>query len=91
VNIEFSRITPNLKLDGVAARQADNADKIAGNEAKPLFSDSLFVKENEHFALGDSDGVNMDEVEKELVRDDQLGKLFSSHFNFEPPEMPVFV
>jgi hypothetical protein len=33
----------------------------------------------------------MDEIEKELVRDDKLGKLFSSEFNFEPPEMPVFV
>jgi hypothetical protein len=33
----------------------------------------------------------MDEIEKELVRDDKLGKLFSSEFKYEPPEMPVFV
>jgi hypothetical protein len=35
--------------------------------------------------------MDMDEIEKELVRDDKLGKLFSSEFKFEPPEMPLFV
>ena len=45
------------------------------------------------FAIG-SDYIgyyDMDEIEKELVRDDKLGKLFSSEFKYEPPEMPVFV
>jgi hypothetical protein len=35
--------------------------------------------------------IDFDELEKELVRDDRLGKLFSSQFNYEPPETPVFV
>ena len=91
MNIEFSRIMPNLKLDGAEPRQVVNVDKNAANAAKQLFSDSLVVKESENFSLGDMDDINMDEVEKELVRDDKLGKLFSSQFNFEPPEMPVFV
>jgi hypothetical protein len=65
--------------------------KITENAAKQLFSDSLTIKESENFALGDIDGIDMDEIEKELVRDDKLGKLFSSEFNFEPPEMPNFV
>jgi hypothetical protein len=91
MNIEFSRIMPNLKLDGAEPRQVVNVDKNATNAAKQLFSDSLVVKESENFSLGDMDDINMDEVEKELVRDDKLGKLFSSQFNFKPPEMPVFV
>ena len=91
MNIEFSRIISNLKLGEVEPRQADNVDKIAENMSKPLFSDSLVVKESENFALGDIGEMHMDEIEKELVRDDKLGKLFSSEFNFEPPEMPNFV
>ena len=91
MNIEFPRITPNLKLGEVGARQTDNADEITENTAKQLFSNSLFIKESENFALGDIGEMDMDEIEKELVRDDKLGKLFSSEFNFEPPEMPVFV
>ena len=91
MNIEFPRITPSLKLGEVEARQADNVDKITENAAKQLFSDSLVVKESENFALGDSGEIDMDEIEKELVRDDKLGKLFSSEFKYEPPEMPVFV
>ena len=91
MNIEFPRITPNLKLGEVGARHADNVDKITENATKQLFSDSLVIKESENFALGDIGEMDMDEIEKELVRDDKLGKLFSSEFNFEPPEMPVFV
>jgi hypothetical protein len=91
MNIEFPRIMPNLKLGEVETRQADNVNKVAENTAKQLFSDSLTIKESENFALGDIGEMDMDEIEKELVRDDKLGKLFSSEFNFEPPEMPVFV
>jgi hypothetical protein len=91
MNIEFSRITPNLKLDGFESAQSANAAKSAENASESLFSDSLVVKESENFSLGDMGGVDMDEIEKELVRDDKLGKLFSSEFNFEPPEMPNFV
>ena len=91
MNIEFPRITPNLKLGEAGARQADNVNKITENAAKQLFSDSLTIKESENFALGDIDEMDMDEIEKELVRDDKLGKLFSSAFKYEPPEMPVFV
>ena len=91
MNIEFPRITPNLKLGEVGARQADNVDKITENAKESLFSDSLTIKESENFALGDIGEMDMDEIEKELVRDDTLGKLFSSEFKYEPPEMPVFV
>ena len=91
MNVEFPKIMSNLKLGEVGARQADNVDKITENAAKQLFSNSLFIKESENFALGDIDGIDMDEIEKELVRDDKLGKLFSSEFKFEPPEMPLFV
>ena len=91
MNIEFPRIMPNLKLGEVETRQADNVNKVAENASKQLFSDSLVIKERENFALGDIGEMDMDEIEKDLVRDDKLGKLFSSRFNFEPPEMPVFV
>jgi hypothetical protein len=91
MNIEFPRISPNLKLEGSEVLQAANTAKSAENAAKQLFSDSLVIKESENFALGDIGEMDMDEIEKELVRDDKLGKLFSSEFNFEPPEMPVFV
>ena len=91
MNIEFPRIMPNLKLGEVETRQADNVNKVAENASKQLFSDSLVIKERENFALGDIGEMDMDEIEKELVRDDKLGKLFSSEFNFEPPEMPVFI
>ena len=95
MNIEFSRIMSNLKLGGAGesamAANAANAANAAEKATKPLFSEALVVKESENFSLSLMDGVDMDELEKELVRDDRLGKLFSSHFNFEPPEMPVFV
>ena len=91
MNIEFSRIPPNMKLDGSDFAKAADVAKVAENSAKSLFSESLVVKERENFALGDLGDIDSDELEKELVRDDKLGKLFSSHFNFEPPEMPVFV
>ena len=91
MNIEFSRIMPNLKLDGIETAKAADVKKTAEIATEPLFSDSLVVKERENFALGDLGDIDSDELEKELVRDDKLGKLFSSRFNFEPPEMPVFV
>ena len=91
MNIDFSRIMPNMKFDGVDPVKAADAAKVAENAAEPLFSDALVVKESENFAFGDMGEIDPDELEKELVRDDKLGKLFSSHFNFEPPEMPVFV
>ena len=91
MNVEFPKIMSNLKFGEVGARQADNVDKITENTAKQLFSNSLVVKESENFALGDISEMNMDEIEKELVRDDKLGNLFSSQFKYEPPEMPVFV
>ena len=91
MNIEFSRITPNLTLDGVAPAQVDDVAKTAKKPSELLFSDSLVVKERENFSLGDMAGIDLDEVEKDLVRDDKLGKLFSSQFDFEPPEMPNFV
>ena len=91
MNIEFPRITPNLKLDGIETVQADNAAKSAEKVKESLFSGSLVVKESENFSLGDMSEIDMDEIEKELVRDDKLGKLFSSEFDFEPPDMPNFV
>ena len=91
MNVEFPRIMPNLKLGEVETRQADNVNKVAENTSKQLFSNSLVIKESENFALGDIGEMDMDEIEKELVRDDKLGKLFSSEFKYEPPEMPVFV
>ena len=91
MNIDFSRIMPNMKLDGVDPVKAADAAKVAENSAEPLFSGALVVKESENFALGDMGEIDPDELEKELVRDDKLGKLFSSEFNFEPPDMPVFV
>ena len=91
MNIEFPRITPNLKLDGIETVQADNAAKSAEKAKESLFSDSLVVKESENFSLGEMSEIDMDEIEKELVRDDKLGKLFSSEFDFEPPDMPNFV
>lgn len=91
MNIEFSRITPNLKLDGTDPVHADNVANPAAKAVESLFADSLVVKESENFSFGGMDEIDMDEVEKELVRDDRLGKLFSSQFDFEPPEMPVFV
>ena len=91
MNIEFSRITPNLNLDKIGSDQVSNVAKMPENVAEPLFSDALIVKESENFALSDMGEIDMDELEKELVRDDKLGKLFSSKFNFDPPEMPVFV
>jgi hypothetical protein len=91
MNIEFPRITPNLKLEGSEALQAANAAKSVEKAKESLFLNSLVIKESENFALGDIDGIDMDEIEKELVRDDKLGKLFSSEFKYEPPEMPVFV
>ena len=91
MNVEFPRISPNLKLEGSEVLQAANTAKSAENAAKQLFSDSLVIKESENFALGDIGEMDMDEIEKELVRDDKLGNLFSSAFKYEPPEMPVFV
>ena len=91
MNIEFPRITPNLKLDGIETVQADNAAKSAEKAKESLFLDSLVVKESENFSLGDMSEIDMDEIEKELVRDDKLGKLFSSEFDFEPPDLPNFV
>ena len=92
MNIEFARVMPNLKLGGAgeSAMTTDSAN-VAEKATKPLFSEALVVKESENFSLSLMDGIDMDEIEKNLVRDDKLGKLFSSHFNFEPPEMPVFV
>jgi hypothetical protein len=91
MKIEFPRITPNLKLEGNEVLQAANTAKSVEKAKESLFSNSLVIKESENFALGDIDGIDMDEIEKELVRDDKLGKLFSSEFKFEPPEMPLFV
>jgi hypothetical protein len=91
MNIEFPRITPNLNLEGSEALQVANAAKSVEKAKELLFSNSLVIKESENFALGDIGEMDMDEIEKELVRDDKLGKLFSSEFNFEPPEMPNFV
>ena len=91
MNIEFPRITPNLKLEGSEALQAANAAKSMEKAKESLFSNSLVIKQSENFALGDIGEMDMDEIEKELVRDDKLGKLFSSEFKYEPPEMPVFV
>ena len=91
MNIEFPRITPNLKLEGSEVIQAANATKSVEKAKESLFSNSLVIKESEYFALGDFGEMDMDEIEKELVRDDKLGKLFSSQFKYEPPEMPVFV
>ena len=91
MNIDFSRIMPNLNVGGLEAAKAGNTAKTAENVAEPLFSDSLIVKEREDFSLSELGEIDPDELEKELVRDDKLGKLFSSHFDFEPPEMPVFV
>ena len=91
MNIEFPRITPNLTLEGSKALQAANAAKSVEKAKESLFSNSLVIKESENFALGDIGEMDMDEIEKELVRDDKLGNLFSSGFKYEPPEMPVFV
>lgn len=91
MDIEFSRIMPNLKLGELEARQADSVDNFVESAAKQLFSDALVIKESENFSLGDIGGVDLDEIEKELVRDDKLGKLFSSELAYEPPAMPVFV
>ena len=92
MNIEFARVMPNLKLGGAGeSAMATDSTNVAEKATKPLFSEALVVKESENFSLSLMDGIDMDEIEKNLVRDDKLGKLFSSHFNFEPPEMPVFV
>ena len=91
MNLDFSRIMPTVKFDGVDPAKAADVAKSAEIAAEPLFSESLVVKERENFALDDLGDIDPDELEKELVRDDKLGKLFSSKFNFEPPEMPVFV
>ena len=91
MNVEFPKIMPNLKLEGSEVLQAANATKSVEKAKELLFSNSLVIKESENFALGDIGEMDMDEIEKELVRDDKLGKLFSSAFKYEPPEMPVFV
>ena len=81
-----------MKLGGAGeSAMATDSANVAEKATKPFFSEALVVKESENFSLSLMDGLDMDEIEKNLVRDDKLGKLFSSHFNFEPPEMPVFV
>ena len=91
MNIDFPRITPNLKFDTVEHLKATDSRKLPENAVEPLFSDALVIKEKENLSLGDITELDMDALEKELVRDDNLGKLISSQFNYEPPEMPVFV
>ena len=53
MNIEFPRITPNLKLEGSEVLQAANAAKSVEKPKESLFSNSLVIKESENFALGD--------------------------------------
>lgn len=91
MNIDFNRILPNRGINSANLEIAAEARKVAENAAKPLFSEALTIKEKENFALGDLGNVDMDEVEKELNRDDKLGKLFSSHLTWDPPAMPDFV
>lgn len=91
MNVDFSRILPNRGLGGVEAKGDLESVEVAENSVKPLFSDALIVQERENFQIGDINEIDIDEIEKEIVRDDKLGKLFSSKFDFEPPEMPNFV
>lgn len=91
MNIDFSRVMPNRGIDSVNPAKAAETEKVAENAAKPLFSEALTIKEKESFALGNLGDVDMDEVEKEIDRDDRLGKLFSSHLTWDPPAMPDFV
>lgn len=91
MNIDFSRIMPTRGVEPVDPAKAVEADKIAENSAKPLFGESLIIKEKENFTLNDIGNIDMDEVEKELDRDDKLGKLFSSHLTWDPPAIPDFV
>jgi hypothetical protein len=91
MNIDFSRILPNRGLSNIDAKSGGEVVKEAENSIKPLFADSLTIQKREDLKIGDMNEIDFDELEKELVRDDRLGKLFSSQFNYEPPETPVFV
>lgn len=91
MNIDFTRLTPNRAVDSTGQAKAAEAPKAAENAPKPLFSDSLVVKEKETLLTDDFAGIDLDEVEKALVRDDALGRLVSSNFDFDPPQMPDFV
>ena len=91
MSIEISGVSSNPSLAGIGRGLDVDFAKASKNAAEPLFSDALIVKESENFALGDMGEIDMDELEKELVRDDKLGKLFSSVIDYPTPEMPVFV
>ncbi len=52
-------------------------------------SSSLTVSSGAPASFGDIEGVS-EEVERSLVRDDALGRLFSSAFNLTAPPMPAF-
>lgn len=91
MNVDFSRISLGRGLDDVQAQRGFDGVRNADNGVKPLFSDALTVQERENFQLGDINETDIDEIEKEIVRDDKLGNLLSSHLNWQMPEMPDFV
>lgn len=91
MNIDFTRLMSNRGVASADQAKAAEVPKALENQPKPLFSDSLVVKEKESLMVDDFAGVDMDEVEKELVRDDRLGKLVSSALDWPMPEMPQFV
>lgn len=91
MNIDLSRIIANRGLGALGANADVKNAKNSENSVKPLFSDSLTIQERENFQINDVNDVDMDEIEKDIVRDDKLGKLLSSHLDWQPPEMPKFI
>lgn len=91
MNINFPNIVPNRGVDGVKLSGSAPTDKIAESGVKPLFGEALTVEEREILSLDGTEDIDMEDIEKELVRDDKLGKLVSSQLNWQPPDMPNFV
>lgn len=91
MKIDLPKITPNRGVEATAELKGVDAQPQVKEGLRPLFGESLRIEEKPTTTFDSLNGVDLDEVEKELNRDDALGKLMSSHLNWEPPQMPNFV
>lgn len=96
MKIDLSKITPNRGIEAATDARGIDAQKQVKEGPRPLFGEALRIQEKPKVSIDslneiDLAEVDFDEVEKQIDRDDALGRLLSSHLDWAPPEMPNFV
>lgn len=96
MKIDLPKITPNRGIEAATDARGIDAQKQVKEGPRPLFGDALRIQEKPKVSIDslneiDLAEVDFDEVEKQIDRDDALGKLLSSHLDWAPPDMPNFV